>query len=328
MTSQNILFHACKKALKDKLGVDVKDDELFNRITSIEELNRNLDRKEKLKLVLEYYKQSNTNTNTLQGAVAELQLIRNQPILTNASVSPASASTVSASSAVAQGQNQSHPSNYFNISVPPRQKKYLHTFLVNSQKRNWIDNPLRSLFQYEFPKNVMIYPCILTLPSSMQEQSNCGANVVVVKILNMNGLVMEYHLFPNDVNRLVWKTLDNIQPYPVSMNDNIVTIGIYDENDNMLDMGRDNSIRITKLEKLKETGKYRILFSSNLSIGSFTMICRDSVYNFESEVGASDIYMCSDDDKDVMLVDVVGTLHSILVKGYQFSMICAYTERD
>lgn len=327
---QQVLFNACKKALKDKLELVVRDDELFNTLTNIQSQNNTLDRKQKLKLVLEYYKQTPTYNNigigehqdTLQDAVQELELIRNQPVVTNNNISSNNLVATNANPTTTASHSHSpapSPSNYFNISVPPKPKKYFKTFLVSSHKRNWIDDPLRSQFQYEFPKNTQIHPKVISLQKEQLDNFS-NLTVVVIKILNTNGMFMEYHMFPTDTNRLVWKSLDNIQPYPVSITDNIVTLGIYDENDNMIDMGRDNTVRIVEFNHVGDD-MYKITLSTP-SQSSFTMICNDTVYNFEWNAGdTANMYKCNDNVR----MDVVNTPHNILMKNWQFSMICSFS---
>lgn len=322
---QHILFNASKKAIKDRLDISVKDDDLFNVINHISSNDPSLSNKDKLRLILDHYggAYSKETEKTLESAVQELEMIRNQPVI----VSPPSSipATIPATTpipniptptSISNTPNTPNSPNYFNISVPPKPKKYLKTFIINSEKRNWIDDPLRSRFVYEFPNNTSITPKILSFPENMLDKI-ADIPIIILKITNTNAKLIEYHFYPQDIKKQVWKTLDGIQPYSLGLRDNISTVGLYDSGDFPLILGKDNDDSIQSFERIDDS-KCKIVLSLS-SRSSFIMICRDNVYKFLW------LYDNIYEYYEPITFDVINTPHNILVRNQQFSIICSYT---
>ena len=349
INNQQILFNACKKALKDRLDLSVKDDDLFNVINQISASDPSRSNKETLRLILDHYG-GNPNKDaekTLETAVQELEMIRSQPVIVSSPPTPPTPSSIAPSnpSSMIPPINSNHPihpihpippltsslknaqnaqnatmvankpsPNYFNISVPPKPKKYLKTFLINSGKRNWVDDPLRSRFVYEFPKDTSLLPRILSFPTTLINTVR-DTSIIILKITNTNGKLEEFHFYPIDTDKQVWKTIEGITPYILGLRDNISTVGLYDDGDYLLRIGQDNVEKIKSFERLDD-----IMCKIELSCfpSSFVLICNDSIYYFEWL--RDDLY----EYYEPITFDIVNTPHNIMLRNQQFSILCSY----
>ena len=141
--------------------------------------------------------------------------------------------------------------------------------------------------------------------------------IIILKITNTNAKLIEYHFYPQDIKKQVWKTLDGIQPYSLGLRDNISTVGLYDSGDFPLVLGKDNDDSIQSFERIDDS-KCKIVLSLS-SRSSFIMICRDNVYNFLW------LYDNIYEYYEPITFDVINTPHNILVRNQQFSIICSYT---
>ena len=334
INNQQILFNACKKALKDRLDLSVKDDDLFNVINQISASDPSRSNKETLRLILDHYggNPSKDAEKTLETAVQELEMIRSQPVIVS---SPPTLSSITSStpSSMIPPIPPSHPispltsslknatmvankpsPNYFNISVPPKPKKYLKTFLINSGKRNWVDDPLRSRFVYEFPKDTSLLPRILSFPTGLINTVR-DTSIIILKITNTNGKLEEFHFYPIDTDKQVWKTIEGITPYILGLRDNISTVGLYDDGDYPLRIGQDNVEKIKSFERLDD-----VMCKIELSCfhSSFVLICNDNIYYFEWL--RDDLY----EYYEPITFDIVNTPHNIMLRNQQFSILCSY----
>jgi hypothetical protein len=308
-TNHEILLRASKKMLKDKLDIEYNDIDILPILNDIILNFKNtndlkIDNKDILKLI--YLQFINIKEDTLENAVNILDLTRVQPVIQV----PSGNQGLSTISDIKTISNVQPITNNIQITIPPKNKIYYNTLVINSIFRDINIYNQFSFFEFKLPLNIYIYPYKIIF----NDISSLTENLIYLKITDRNGTLYNYHFWKNNT---FYETIDNLKPIS-TLNLNLYTLGLYNEFDQSLKNIKDSVKEIIKIKKISETLKkfyYEILFEldiliiENFSVKDQFMKSYLFIYSYDN------IFYCN--EENILDIDI-----NVILLSKQFSLIC------
>ena len=320
MNNLDIILRASKKVLFDKLQLNLTDSQINPIIQKAISLNsKNVNKhstiddikiynKEILKYILDYFNSYNNNVDTIENAINNLDLQRNQPVINLPLSSTGSDKTngtngtngtdgtngtngtngtIGSDGTIGYNGHEGHedlgesgkkqklnineePIN-ITFTLPKNEIQYYKSYPVHSINRNINIYPNRTLFSFKLPKYTKLVPDIIIF-----DEKNINFSYISLIINDIIGTTYTYDFFPNNPN--VFKTISDLQPIYTD-NNNEFTLALYNDYNENIDIGIDN---ITIISIIVDKNNYIIKFNIN-DINFNTFIINELIFTKNSD---------------------------------------------
>tara|TARA_Y100000389_G_scaffold205110_1_gene263321 strand:- start:698 stop:1609 length:912 start_codon:yes stop_codon:yes gene_type:complete len=235
MTSLDTFITASKKMLFDKLELDLDNNIIHpivqNAISSIPfENNRNYN-----KLILKYVLDHFKNHDSLDNAVLQLDIQRNQSVLDIPIPNPTPNSNPT--SITNPITNSSQEPYHISLNLPKNNIPSFKTISIHSILRNISDFPFNTFFSFSLPPFINLIPHIITFDTDPK------LSFFSLTINDNNGKTFSYDFWPH--SSTVFHTIHDLEPIS-TQNNNTFTLGLYTDYKDFIQLGLDN-ILITNI---------------------------------------------------------------------------------
>ena len=282
MNNSHIILNASKKMLLDKLELNLSDSQInpiLQKAISLNYKNNQVGtdlkiyNKELLKYILDYFSSYTQTNDTIENAIHNLDLQRNQPVI-NIPINDLGSNDLGSNDLGSNdlGSNDlgskdvvsndlgkkisiknEEPYN-INLNLPKNDIIFNKSYAVHSINRNINIYNKSTFFSFILPKYIKITPNIIIF----DDTGNINFSYLSLIINDQNGKVYSYDFWKKNNN--IFETISDLEPIYTD-NNNEFTLALYNDYKDYIDIGIDN---ITILNIILNKNNYIITFDIDI----------------------------------------------------------------